>query len=143
MNIIHSIIVTEHFEHITVSIVPVYDSKTTKTEDRMSIAEGETEFLFLPNELYDITHVNFEFTDLSKNKINIKFRINSADNTVIDRYINKDEDVIDIINSNSTIKSIPTFVIKNVIDAYYFVEAEFDKIKSTIDNKYNKLKVNV
>ena len=143
MNIIHSIIVTEHFEHITVSIVPVYDSKTTKTEDRMSIAEGETEFLFLPNELYDITHVNFEFTDLSKNKINIKFRINSADNTVIDRYINKDEDVIDIINSNSTIKSIPTFVIKNVIDAYYFVESEFDKIKSTIDNKYNKLKVNV
>lgn len=143
MNIVHSIVVTEHFEHITVSIVPVYDSKTTKTEDRMSIAEGETEFLFLPNELYDITHVNFKFADLSENRINIKFKINNADNTVIDRYINKDEDVIDIINSNSTIKSIPTFVIKNVIDAYYFIKSEFDKIKSTIDDKYNKLKVNV
>lgn len=140
MNIANSIIITECFEHIIVSIIPFYD---TKTENRISICEGKTEFLFLPNELYDITHVNFEFTDLSENRINIKFKINNADNTVINRYINKDEDVIDIINSNSTIKSIPTFVIKNVIDAYYFIESEFDKIKSTIDDKYNKLKVNV
>lgn len=142
MNIVNSIVITECFEHVIVSFIPFYDNKTTKTEDRISICEGETEFLFLPNELYDITHVNFEFADLSENKINIRFRINN-DNTVINRCINKDEDVIDIINSNSTIKSIPTFVIKNVIDAYYFVQEQFDKIKSTIDDKYNKLKVNV
>lgn len=141
MNIVSSIVITECFEHIIISITPFCDTKTTKIEDRISICEGVTEFLFLPNELYDITHVNFEFTDLTENRINIRFKTNSVDNTVINRYINKDEDVIDIINSKSTIKSIPTFVIKNVIDAYYFVEAEFDKIKSTIDNKYNKLKV--
>lgn len=142
MNIVHSIIVTECFEHIVVSIIPFYDNSTTKTEDRISIREGETEFIFCPDELYDITHVDFEFADLSKNRINIRFRINN-DNTVINRCINKDEDVIDIINSNSTIKSIPTFVIKNIIDAYDFVEAEINKIKDTIDDKYNKLKVNV
>lgn len=140
MNIVHSIVVTECFEHIVVSIIPFYDNSTTKTEDRISIREGETEFIFCPDELYDITHVDFEFADLSKNRINIRFRINN-DNTVINRCINKDEDVIDIINSNSMIKSIPTFVIKNVIDAYDFVEAEINKIKNTIDDKYNKLKV--
>lgn len=137
MNIVHSIVVTECFEHIVVSIIPFYDNSTTKTEDRISIREGETEFIFLPNELYDITHVNFEFADLSENRINIRFRINN-DNTVINRCINKDEDVIDIINSNSTIKSIPTYIIENVIDAYDFVEAEINKIKDNIDNKYNK-----
>lgn len=142
MNIVHSIVVTECFEHIVVSIIPFYNNSTTKTEDRISIREGETEFIFCPDELYDITHVDFEFADLSKNRINIRFRINN-DNTVINRCINKDEDVIDIINSNSTIKSIPTFVIKNIIDAYDFVEAEINKIKDTIDDKYNKLKVNV
>ena len=143
MNIVHSIVITESFEHIVVSIIPFYDNTTTKTTDRISIREGETEFIFLPNELHDITHVNFEFTDFSENEISIKIINNSADGTVINRCINKNEDVIYIVSSNGGIESIPTFVIKNVIDAYYFVEAEFDKIKSTIDNKYNKLKVNV
>lgn len=141
MNIVHNIIITEHFEHTTVSIVPVYDDKATKTGDYISIRSGETEFMFLPNELYDITHVNFEHTDFDENKITIKYTTNSVDNAVIYRYINKDRDFIDILNSNNSIKSIPTFVIKNVIDAYNFVEAEFNKIKSTIDDKYNKLKV--
>lgn len=143
MNIVHTVIITEYFEQITVSVIPVYNTTTVKTGDYISIREGETEFMFLPSELHDITHVDFEFTDLSENEINIKLKPKSADDTVINRYINKDKDVIDIINSNKGIKSIPTFVIKNVIDAYYFVEEQFDKIKDTIDNKYNKLKVTV
>lgn len=143
MNIAHSIVITEYFEHITVSVIPVYDAKITKTGDYISIREGETEFMFRPSELHDITHVNFEFTDLSENQINIRVTTKSVDNTVINRHINKDEDFIDIVSSNSIIKSIPTFVIKNVIDAYYFVEEQFNKIESTIDDKYNKLKVNV
>lgn len=143
MNIVHSIVITEYFEHITVSVVPIYDSKVVKTGDYISIREGETEFLFLPNELYDITHVNFECTDLSKNHINIRFATNNISNIVINRHINKDEDIINIISSNNSIKSIPTFVIKNVIDAYHFVEAEINKIKDNIDDEYNKLKVTV
>lgn len=143
MNIVHNIIITEYFEHTTVSIVPVYDDKATKTGDYISIREEEKEFMFLPNELYDITHVGFEHTDFSETEISIKVITNNADGTVINRYINKDEDIIYIVNSNGGIKSIPTFVIKNVIDAYYFIEAEFNKIKSTIDDKYNKLKVTV
>ena len=58
MNIVHSIVVTGCFEHIVVSIIPFYDTKTTKTEDRISIHEGETEFIFLPNELYDINKIS-------------------------------------------------------------------------------------
>lgn len=143
MNIVHSIVVTECFEHIVVSIIPFYDNSTTKTQDRISIREGEIEFIFLPSELHDITHINFEFTDLSENQINIRFTTNNADNAVIYRYINKDEDFIDIITTNNNIKSIPTFVIKNVLDAYYFIEDEFNKIENTIDDKYNKLKVTV
>ena len=137
MNIVHSIVVTECFEHIVVSIIPFYDNSTTKTQDRISIREGETEFIFCPDELYDITHVYFELTDLSKNQINIRLTTNSVDNTVIYRYIDKDEDYIDIITSNNSIK-FPTYIIKNVIDAYDFVEAEINKIKDNIDNKYNK-----
>lgn len=144
MNIAHSIVITEYFEHITVSVIPVYDTKVTKTGDYISIHEGETEFMFRPNELYDITHVNFECTDFSKNEISIKVITNSADGTIINRYINKDEDIIYIVNSNGgSIKSVPTFVIKNVIDAYNFVEEQFNKIESTINDKYNKLKVTV
>lgn len=141
MNIIHNIIITEYFEQITVSIVPVYDDKATKTGDYISVRDGEREFMFLPNELYDIIHVSFEHTDFDENRIIIKLTTNNADNAVIYRYIDKDRDFIDIVTSNNSIKSIPTFVIKNVIDAYNFVEAEFNKIKSTIDDKYNKLKV--
>jgi len=143
MNIVHNIIITEHFEHTTVSIVPVYDDKATKTGDYISIRSGETEFLFLPNELYDITHVSFEHTDFNEKLITIKFTTNSVDNTAIYRHIDKDRDIIDILSSNSHIEAVPTFVIKNVIDAYNFVEAEFNKIKDTIDDKYNKLKVTV
>lgn len=143
MNIVHSIVVTECFEHIVVSIIPFYDNSTTKTQDRISIREGETEFIFIPDELYNISHIDFKLTDLSKNKINIRITTNSADNAVIYRYIDKDEDYIDIITSNNSIKCIPTYIIKNVIDAYDFVEAEFNKIESTIDDKYNKLKVTV
>lgn len=143
MNIVHSIVVTECFEHIVVSIIPFYDNSTTKTQDRISIREGETEFIFCPDELYDITHVDFELTDLSKSQINIRLTTNSVDNAVIYRHIDKDEDYIDIITTNNSIKSIPTFVIKNVIDAYHFVEAEINKIKDNIDDKYNKLKVTV
>lgn len=143
MDIIHSIIITEHFEHTTVSVVPVYDTKSTKSGDYISIREGETEFMFLPTELHDITHVNFEFTNLEENEIAIRLKAKSADNTIISRHINKDRDFIDIVNSNGSIKSVPTFIIKNVIDAYYFVEEQIDKIKSTIDNKYNRLKVTV
>lgn len=143
MNIVHSIVVTECFEHIIVSVVPVYNTTTIKTGDYISIREGETEFMFLPNELHDITHVNFEFTDLSESKINIRLITNSADNIIINRYVNKDEDTIDILNNNRGIKNIPTFVIRNVIDAYHFVESEINKIKDTIDDKYNKLKVTV
>lgn len=143
MNIVHSIVVTECFEHIVVSIIPFYDNSTTKTQDRISIREGETEFIFCPDELYDITHVDFELTDISKNQINIRLTTTRADNAVVYRYIVKDEDFIDIVTSNNSIKSIPTFVIKNVIDAYDFIEAEFNKIKDNIDDKYNKLKVTV
>lgn len=143
MNIVHSIVVTECFEHIVVSIIPFYDNSTTKTQDRISIREGETEFIFCPDELYDITHVDFELTDLSKSQINIRLTTNSVDNAVIYRYIDKDEDYIDIITTNNSIKSIPTYIIKNVIDAYHFVEAEINKIKDNIDDKYNKLKVTV
>lgn len=141
MNIIHNIIITEYFEQITVSIVPVYDDKATKTGDYISIRDGEREFMFLPNELYDITHVSFEHIDFDEKLITIKFTTNSADNIAIYRHIDKDRDIIDILSSNSNIEAVPTFVIKNVIDAYNFVEAEFNKIKSTIDDKYNKLKV--
>lgn len=143
MNIVHSIVVTECFEHIVVSIIPFYDNSTTKTQDRISIREGETEFIFCPDELYDITHVDFELTDLSKSQINIRLTTNSVDNAVIYRHIDKDEDYIDIITTNNSIKSIPTYIIKNVIDAYHFVEAEINKIKDNIDDKYNKLKVTV
>lgn len=143
MNIVHSIVVTECFEHIVVSIIPFYDNSTTKTQDRISIREGETEFIFCPDELYDITHVDFELTDFSKSQINIRLTTNSVDNAVIYRYIDKDEDYIDIITTNNSIKSIPTYIIKNVIDAYHFVEAEINKIKDNIDDKYNKLKVTV
>ena len=143
MNIVHSIVVTECFEHIVVSIIPFYDNSTTKTQDRISIREGETEFIFYPDELYDISHIDFKRTDISKSQINIRLTTNSVDNAVIYRYIDKDEDYIDIITSNNNIKSIPTFVIKNVLDAYHFVEAEIDKIKDTIDDEYNKLKVTV
>ena len=143
MNIVHSIVVTECFEHIVVSIIPFYDNSTTKTQDRISIREGETEFIFCPDELYDISHINFELTDLSKSQINIRITTNSVDNAVIYRYIDKDEDYIDIITSNNSIKSIPTYIIKNVIDAYHFVETEINKIKDNIDDKYNKLKVTV
>lgn len=144
MNIVHSIVVTECFEHIVVSIIPFYDTSTTKTQDRISICEGETEFIFLPDELYDITHIDFKLTDLSETEISIKVIINTVDGTVtINRYINKDEDIIYIVSSNGSIKSVPTFIIKNVIDAYHFVEAEVTKIKDTIDDKYNKLKVTV
>lgn len=143
MNIVHSIVISEYFEHITVSVIPFYDNTTTKTTDRISIREGETEFIFLPNELHDITHVNFKSIDFSENQINIKLATNSANKAIIYRRIDKDEDFIDIINASSGIKSIPTFVIKNVLDAYYFIEAEIDKIKSAIDDKYNKLKVTV
>lgn len=143
MDIVHSIVITEFFEHIVVSIIPFYDNSTTKTQDRISIREGETEFIFCPDELYDISHVDFELTDLSKNHITIKLTTNSVDNAVIYRHIDKDEDFIDILTSNNSIKSIPTFVIKNVIDAYDFVEAEIAKIKDSVDDKYNKLKVTV
>lgn len=138
MNIVNSIVITECFENIIISIIPFYDTKTTKTEDRISIREGETEFIFYLDELYDITHVDFELTDLSKSQINIRLTTNSVDNTVIYRYIDKDEDYIDIITSNNSIKCIPTYIIKNVIDAYDFVEAEINKIKDNIDDKYNK-----
>lgn len=143
MNIVHSIIVTEYFEQITVSVVPVYDDKTNKTGDYISIREGETEFMFLPNELHDISHINFEFTDFSENEISIILNTNTADSTIVSRNVNKDGDFVNVANSNGVIKSIPTFVIRNVIDVYYFVEEQFDKIKATIDNKYNKLKVTV
>lgn len=141
MNIVHSILVTDYFEQITVSVVPVYDDKTNKTGDYISIREGETEFMFLPNELHDISHINFEFTDFSENEISIILNTNTADSTIVSRNVNKDGDFINATNSNGVIKSIPTFVIRNVIDAYYFVEEQFDKIKTTIDNKYNKLNV--
>ena len=143
MNIVHSIVVTEYFEHIVVSIIPFYDNSTTKTQDRISIREGETEFIFCPDELYDISHINFELTDISKNHITIKLTTNSVDNAVIYRHIDKDEDFIDILTSNNSIKSIPTYIVKNVIDAYDFVEAEIAKIKDSVDDKYNKLKVTV
>ena len=127
MNITHSIVITEYFEQITVSIVPVYDAKVTKTGDYISIRKEETEFLFLPNELYDITHVSFEHIDFDEKLITIKFTTNSADNIAIYRHIDKDRDIIDILSSNSDIKAVPTFVIKNIIDAYHFVETEFNK----------------
>lgn len=147
MNFVNSIFLSEYFEHITVSIVPVQDDKTKELVDYVSIRERETEFTFLPAELHDITHVNFQCTDFSKNKVKIELKPNSNDDIVIIRVIDGNEyydDIIDIRNNNnSVIYNIPTSVIRNVIDAYYFVEEQIDKIKSTIDNKYNSLEETV
>lgn len=141
MNFVNSIFLSEYFEHITVSIVPVQDDNTKELVDYVSIRERETEFIFLPTELHDITHIGFPHTDFSKNKAKIELKPNSNDDVVITRVIDGDEyydDTIDIRNNNnSAIYSIPTSVIRNVIDAYYFVEEQIDKIKSTIDDKYN------
>lgn len=149
MNFVNSIFLSEYFEHVTVSIVPVQDDKTKELVDYVSIRERETEFMFLPVELHDITHVSFARTDFSKNKAKIELKSNSNDDIVITRVIDGNEyydDTIDIRNNNnnnSVIYNIPTFVIRNVIDAYYFVEEQIDKIKSTIDNKYNSLEETV
>lgn len=149
MNFVNSIFLSEYFEHITVSIVPVQDDKTKELVDYVSIRERETEFMFLPAELHDITHVHFSRTDFSKNKVKIELKPNSNDDTVITRVIDGNEyydDIIDIRNNNnnnSVIYNIPTHVIRNVIDAYYFVEEQIDKIKSTIDDKYNSLEETV
>lgn len=141
MNFVNSIFLSEYFEHITVSIVPVQDDNTKEVVDYVSIRERETEFMFLPVELHDITHVSFARIDFSKNKAKIELKPNSNDDVVITRVIDGNEfydDTIDIRNNNnSAIYSIPTSVIRNVIDAYYFVEEQIDKIKSTIDDKYN------
>lgn len=141
MNFVNSIFLSEYFEHITVSIVPVQDDKTKELVDYVSIRERETEFMFLPTELHDITHIGFPRIDFSKNKAKIELKFNSNDDVVITREIDGNEycdDTIDIRNNNnSVIYSIPTYVIRNVIDAYYFVEEQIDKIKSTIDDKYN------
>lgn len=143
MNFVNSIFLSEYFEHITVSIVPVQDDKTKELVDYVSIREHETEFMFLPTELRDITHISFPRTDFSKNKAKIVLKTNSNDDVVITREIDGNEycdDTIDIRNNNnSVIYSIPTYIIRNVIDAYYFVEEQIDKIKSTIDDKYNSL----
>lgn len=143
MNFVNSIFLSEYFEHITVSIVPVQDDKTKELVDYVSIREHETEFMFLPIELHDITHISFPRTDFSKNKAKIVLKTNSNDDVVITREIDGNEycdDTIDIRNNNnSVIYSIPTYIIRNVIDAYYFVEEQIDKIKSTIDDKYNSL----
>lgn len=148
MNFVNSIFLSEYFEHITVSIVPVQNDNTKEFVDYVSIRERETEFMFLPAELHDITHVNFQCTDFSKNKVKIELKPNSNDDIVIIRVIDGNEyydDTIDIRNNNnnSIIYNIPTSVIRNVIDAYYFVEEQINKIKATIDDKYNSLEVTV
>lgn len=141
MNFVNSIFLSEYFEHITVSIVPVQDDNTKEIVDYVSIREHETEFIFLPVELHDITHVSFPRTDFSKNKAKIELKSNSNDDVVITRVIDGNEycdDTIDIRNNNnSVIYSIPTYVIRNVIDAYYFVEEKINIIKADIDGKYN------
>ena len=141
MNFVNSIFLSEYFEHITVSIVPVQDDNTKELVDYVSIRERETEFMFLPVELHDITHVSFPRTDFSKNKAKIELKTNSNDDVVITREIDGNEycdDTIDIRNNNnSAIYSIPTYVIRNVIDAYYFVEEQINTIKADIDGKYN------
>lgn len=148
MNFVNSIFLSEYFEHITVSIVPVQDDNTKELVDYVSIRERETEFMFLPVELHDITHVSFPRTDFSKNKAKIELKANSNDDVVITREIDGNEyydDIIDIRNNNnnSVIYNIPTPVIRNVIDAYYFVEEQIDKIKATINDKYNSLEETV
>ena len=141
MNFVNSIFLSEYFEHITVSIVPVQDDNTKELVDYVSIREHETEFMFLPVELHDITHVSFPRIDFSKNKAKIELKTNSNDDVVITREIDGNEycdDTIDIRNNNnSAIYSIPTYVIRNVIDAYYFVEEQINTIKADIDGKYN------
>lgn len=141
MNFANSIFLSEYFEHITVSIVPVQDDNTKELVDYVSIRERETEFMFLPVELHDITHVGFARTDFSKNKAKIELKPNSNDDVVITRVIDGNEfydDTIDIRNNNnSAIYNIPTSVIRNVIDAYYFVEEQINRIKADIDGKYN------
>lgn len=141
MNFVNSIFLSEYFEHITVSIVPVQDDNTKEIVDYVSIREGGTEFMFLPVELHDITHIGFPRIDFSKNKAKIELKPNSNDDVIITRVIDgndDDDDTIDIRNNNnSVIYNIPTSVIRNVIDAYYFVEEQIDKIKATIDDKYN------
>lgn len=141
MNFVNSIFLSEYFEHITVSIVPVQDDNTKELVDYVSIREHETEFMFLPAELHDITHISFPRIDFSKNKVKIELKSNSNDDVVITRVIDGNEycdDTIDIRNNNnSVIYSIPTYVIRNVIDAYYFVEEQINRIKADIDGKYN------
>lgn len=141
MNFVNSIFLSEYFEHITVSIVPVQDDKTKELVDYVSIRERETEFMFLPTELHDITHIGFPRTDFSKNKAKIILKTNSNDDVIITREIDGNyycDDTIDIRNNNnSAIYSIPTYVIRNVIDAYYFVEEQINRIKADIDGKYN------
>lgn len=141
MNFVNSIFLSEYFEHITVSIVPVQDDNTKELVDYVSIREHETEFMFLPVELHDITHISFPRIDFSKNKVKIELKSNSNDDVVITRVIDGNEycdDTIDIRNNNnSVIYSIPTYVIRNVIDAYYFVEEQINRIKADIDGKYN------
>lgn len=148
MNFVNSIFLSEYFEHITVSIVPVQDDNTKELVDYVSIREHETEFMFLPAELHDITHVSFPRTDFSKNRIKIELKSDGNDDIVITRAIDGNEyynDTIDIRNNNnnSIIYNIPTSVIRNVIDAYYFVEEQINKIKATIDDKYNSLEETV